>query len=59
MRLRIIWSLNNDLVMLVDTVEVFPNGVTYKEFGDQERHYSHYDLLCGRTVRQSFAFHFT
>jgi pimeloyl-ACP methyl ester carboxylesterase len=36
---------------VIDTVEVFPNGVTYKEFGDQERHYSHYDLLCGRTAK--------
>ncbi|KAG0622972.1 hypothetical protein M758_3G138100 [Ceratodon purpureus] len=36
---------------VIDTIEVFPNGATYKEFGNQERHYSHYDLLCGRTAK--------
>lgn len=41
-------------MLLTDTTKVFPNGVTYKEFGNQERHYSHYDLLCGRTVCHCF-----
>lgn len=39
---------------VIDTTKVFPKGVTFKEFGNQDRHYSHYDLLCGRTVCHCF-----
>lgn len=37
--------------MLTDTLNSFPKGAIYKVFGGPNRHYGHYDLLCGRTVR--------
>lgn len=47
---------NRDLICptsaVIDTTKVFPKGVTYKEFGSGNGHYSHYDLLCGRTAKE-------
>jgi hypothetical protein len=38
--------------MLTDTLNSFPKGAIYKVFGGPNRHYGHYDLLCGRTAKE-------
>ncbi|CAK9867454.1 unnamed protein product [Sphagnum jensenii] len=37
---------------VIDTLNSFPKGAIYKVFGGPNRHYGHYDLLCGRTAKE-------